>query len=217
MVVSVRTWTQRPCQLQILVDCIFLHFQFRMVRMVYQNMLAMIYNKVSIHIDLLTRTICLCSNPTLQSHQEVLQILLQLSGNWQPRILAYGSLIEMALLMSMLAQAEVHMFWLVLTIVDMGEALMVIGCKIVVQLELLLLGLKLEKQWVIFLSSKFLLFIKLKQLKSSFSMFMCFNTVEITANMYSELREEARDHARLRNAYFEQVYLKIFLCSKFCS
>lgn len=23
--------------------------------------------------------------------------------------------------------------------------------------------------------------------------------------MYSELREEARDHARLRNAYFEQV------------
>jgi hypothetical protein len=29
--------------------------------------------------------------------------------------------------------------------------------------------------------------------------------VEMTANMYSELREEARDHARLRNAYFEQV------------
>lgn len=27
----------------------------------------------------------------------------------------------------------------------------------------------------------------------------------MTANMYSELREEARDHARLRNAYFEQV------------
>jgi len=25
--------------------------------------------------------------------------------------------------------------------------------------------------------------------------------------MYSELREEARDHARLRNAYFEQVGL----------
>lgn len=29
--------------------------------------------------------------------------------------------------------------------------------------------------------------------------------VEMTADMYSELREEARDHARLRNAYFEQV------------
>jgi hypothetical protein len=29
----------------------------------------------------------------------------------------------------------------------------------------------------------------------------------MTANMYSELREEARDHARLRNAYFEQVGL----------
>lgn len=29
----------------------------------------------------------------------------------------------------------------------------------------------------------------------------------MTANMYSELREEARDHARLRNAYFEQVCL----------
>ncbi|ESR66197.1 hypothetical protein CICLE_v10007851mg [Citrus x clementina] len=30
-------------------------------------------------------------------------------------------------------------------------------------------------------------------------------TGEAVANMYSELREEARDHARLRNAYFEQV------------
>lgn len=29
--------------------------------------------------------------------------------------------------------------------------------------------------------------------------------VEIAGNMYSDLREEARDHARLRNAYFEQV------------
>ena len=29
----------------------------------------------------------------------------------------------------------------------------------------------------------------------------------MTANMYSEMRGEARDHARLRNAYFEQVYL----------
>lgn len=29
----------------------------------------------------------------------------------------------------------------------------------------------------------------------------------MAANMYSELREEARDHARLRNAYFEQVGL----------
>ena len=27
----------------------------------------------------------------------------------------------------------------------------------------------------------------------------------MAANMYSELRDEARDHARLRNAYFEQV------------
>ncbi|GMQ02360.1 hypothetical protein CsSME_00048632 [Camellia sinensis var. sinensis] len=27
----------------------------------------------------------------------------------------------------------------------------------------------------------------------------------MTANMYSEMREEARDHARLRNAYFEQA------------
>lgn len=36
-------------------------------------------------------------------------------------------------------------------------------------------------------------------------MYICFNIVEMAANMYSELREEARDHARLRNAYFEQV------------
>lgn len=27
----------------------------------------------------------------------------------------------------------------------------------------------------------------------------------MTANMYSDVRDEARDHARLRNAYFEQV------------
>lgn len=27
----------------------------------------------------------------------------------------------------------------------------------------------------------------------------------MTANMYSDLREEARDHARMRNAYLEQV------------
>ncbi|XP_057424917.1 polyadenylate-binding protein-interacting protein 7 isoform X2 [Lotus japonicus] len=32
-------------------------------------------------------------------------------------------------------------------------------------------------------------------------------TGEAVANMYSDLREEARDHARLRNAYFEQVGL----------
>ncbi|CBI24037.3 unnamed protein product, partial [Vitis vinifera] len=84
------------------------------------HLLTIIYNKVSIHINLLTRTICLCSNPTLPFHQEVLHILLQPSRNWQPRILAYGSLIEMALLISMLAQAKVYMFWLALTIVDNG-------------------------------------------------------------------------------------------------
>ncbi|KAK4401260.1 Polyadenylate-binding protein-interacting protein 7 [Sesamum angolense] len=32
-------------------------------------------------------------------------------------------------------------------------------------------------------------------------------TGEAVANMYSEMREEARDHARVRNAYFEQAYL----------
>lgn len=37
---------------------------------------------------------------------------------------------------------------------------------------------------------------------------MCFNVV-VPANMYSEMREEARDHARVRNAYFEQVCLCI--------
>jgi hypothetical protein len=40
---------------------------------------------------------------------------------------------------------------------------------------------------------------------------MAFTFVEMTANIYSELREEARDHARVRNAYFEQVCLEIFL------
>lgn len=34
---------------------------------------------------------------------------------------------------------------------------------------------------------------------------MCFNFVDMAANMYSESREEARDYARLRNVYFEQV------------
>lgn len=32
----------------------------------------------------------------------------------------------------------------------------------------------------------------------------------MAANMYSEMREEARDHARLRNVYFEQVGLKFY-------
>lgn len=38
-----------------------------------------------------------------------------------------------------------------------------------------------------------------------FSISFFSSNVAVTANMYSELREEARDHARLRNAYFEQV------------
>lgn len=38
---------------------------------------------------------------------------------------------------------------------------------------------------------------------------MFFNVV-VAANMYSEMREEARDHARVRNVYFEQVCLFVF-------
>lgn len=34
---------------------------------------------------------------------------------------------------------------------------------------------------------------------------MCFNFVEMAANMHYEKREEAHDHARMQNAYFEQV------------
>lgn len=30
-------------------------------------------------------------------------------------------------------------------------------------------------------------------------------SVCVSGNMYSDMREEARDHARVRNAYFEQV------------
>lgn len=33
----------------------------------------------------------------------------------------------------------------------------------------------------------------------------CFDLFGLAANMYSEMREEARDHARLWNTYFEQV------------
>ena len=47
-----------------------------------------------------------------------------------------------------------------------------------------------------------------------FHVYISFNIVEMAANMYSEMREEARDHARLRNVYFEQVH-PIFLVS-FC-
>lgn len=36
----------------------------------------------------------------------------------------------------------------------------------------------------------------------------------MAANMYSELREEARDHACLRNAYFEQVGFQIYALVK---
>ena len=41
---------------------------------------------------------------------------------------------------------------------------------------------------------------------NTFHVYISFNIVEMAANMYSEMREEARDHARLRNAYLEQVY-----------
>jgi hypothetical protein len=36
--------------------------------------------------------------------------------------------------------------------------------------------------------------------------YISINIVEMAASMYSEMREEARDHARIRNAYLEQVY-----------
>jgi hypothetical protein len=48
---------------------------------------------------------------------------------------------------------------------------------------------------------------------NTFHVYISFNIVEMAANMYSEMREEARDHARLRNAYFEQVYHFFFLLS----
>ncbi|MBA0806861.1 hypothetical protein Gohar_022706 [Gossypium harknessii] len=38
-------------------------------------------------------------------------------------------------------------------------------------------------------------------------------TGDAVGNLYSELREEARDHARLRNAYFEQVFYWKFVLS----
>ena len=38
-----------------------------------------------------------------------------------------------------------------------------------------------------------------------FCMYAYFNVVEMAANLYSEMRDEARDRARLRNAYLEQV------------
>lgn len=41
-----------------------------------------------------------------------------------------------------------------------------------------------------------------------FCSYICFNIVEMTANMYSETREEARDHARVRNVYFDQVSVR---------
>ena len=37
----------------------------------------------------------------------------------------------------------------------------------------------------------------------------------LAADLYSELREDARDHARIRNAYFEQVCCAILLKSPF--
>jgi hypothetical protein len=61
---------------------------------------------------------------------------------------------EMVLLIQLLAQAEVPMFWLVLIVVAMGEAFMQIGRKVVGQVKQLLSGLKLEKQWVIFLGQQ---------------------------------------------------------------
>lgn len=39
--------------------------------------------------------------------------------------------------------------------------------------------------------------------------YICFNYVEMAANEYSGILEEARENARIRNAYFEQVYSKM--------
>ena len=46
----------------------------------------------------------------------------------------------------------------------------------------------------------------------------CFNFVEITTNMYSEMRGEACDHVRLRNLYFLKIGLSFLsdLCCKTC-
>ncbi|XP_057467712.1 polyadenylate-binding protein-interacting protein 7 [Actinidia eriantha] len=46
---------------------------------------------------------------------------------------------------------------------------------------------------------------KLQSRSSSRAAPVWLETGEAVANMYSELRDEARDHARLRNAYFEQA------------
>jgi hypothetical protein len=122
--------------------------------MVLQNMLEMIFSKLAFLIDLLTKTTCLYSSLVLPFHLEVLWILHQLSGNWLLKILVCGTMTEMVLLIQLLAQAEVPMFWLVLIVVAMGEAFMQIGRKVVGQVKQLLSGLKLEKQWVIFLGQQ---------------------------------------------------------------
>jgi hypothetical protein len=122
--------------------------------MVLQNILGMIFSKLVFLIDLLTKTTRFYLNLAVPFHLEVQWILHQLSGNWHLKILVCGSMTEMVLLIPQLAQAEVPMFCLVLMVVVMGEAFMQTGCKVAGQVDKLLSGLKLEKQWVIFLGQQ---------------------------------------------------------------
>ncbi|KAB5514068.1 hypothetical protein DKX38_027974 [Salix brachista] len=55
---------------------------------------------------------------------------------------------------------------------------------------------------------------RLQSRGNAFPVYISFNIVEMAANMYSEMREEARDHARLRNAYLEQAHQAYLIGNK---
>lgn len=112
--------------------------------------------------DLPTRTICFRPNLTTPYLPEVLLILLLLSGKCHLKNLICGSTTEMVLLMLVLAQVEVHMCQLALTMVGRLGASMAIRYKVGVHTGQLLSGSKLEKQWVMILCQQIYMLYKLR-------------------------------------------------------
>lgn len=95
-----------------------------------------IFTKFQIHIDLIP--VCFV----------MLQVLHPVQGKFHPWMVVAGNMREMALQMAVLVQVELHSY-LPARIMAMGSCFMETNLQVLVHLEQLQFGLRLEKQWVI--------------------------------------------------------------------
>lgn len=165
MLVLIRTLPRRPCQLQTWVCWTFLHLEHRILKMVWQSMLGMIFKELLVHTILLTRMVFF-SSPALLVYPGVLQILLLLFGKLHLRTQVDGNTKETVQhQIWALAQVEVH---------ELGiqNLFMEIDWRVMGHPGQLQFGLRLEKQWVKFPSpnNMFCLF---KYLFSGTLCFLC--------------------------------------------